>query len=178
MLAKCLSYIVFVSCWGCYKCSMYYNYMHLGHFSLLFLMLSRTENWASVSEWRQSQLLSSKLLCKACKSQQVLNFKRERKRTLSISLKTKRRAQGRNEARWLEGATCMHAQVLSHTAGTALQCPSPVTHPISRALVIASRAFCSACSSSALLPGNQFPFALKLVTYNRHSMCIVAPQQK
>lgn len=80
MLAKCLSYIVFVSCWGCYKCSMYYNYMHLGHFSLLFLMLSCTENWASVSEWRQSQLLSLKPLFKVCKSQQIF-------KNLSISLK-------------------------------------------------------------------------------------------
>lgn len=80
MLAKCLSYIVFVSCWGCYKCSMYYNYMHLGHFSLLFLMLSCTENWAKVSERRQSQLLSLKPLFKAYKSQQIFKY-------LSISLK-------------------------------------------------------------------------------------------
>lgn len=79
MLAKCLGYIVFVSCWGCYKCSMYYNYMHLGHFSLLFLMLSCTENWASVSEGRQSQLLSWKPLFKVCKSQQIF-------KNLSISL--------------------------------------------------------------------------------------------
>lgn len=80
MLPKCLSYIVFVSCWGCYRCSMYYNYMHLGHFSSLFLMLSCTENWAKVSEWRQSQLLSLKSLFKACKSQQIF-------KNLSISLK-------------------------------------------------------------------------------------------
>lgn len=89
MPAKCLSYIVFVSCWGCYKCSMYYNYMHLGDFSLLFLMLSCTENWASVSERRQSQLLSFKPLFKVCKPQQILPKKKKKlskKKPLCISL--------------------------------------------------------------------------------------------
>lgn len=158
MLAKCLGYIVFVSCWGCYKCSMYYNYMHLGHFSLLFLMLSCTENWASVSEWRQSQLLSLKPLFKVCKSQQIF-------KNLSISLKIYSEimmpveTKKVNGAGWLWRATCTSCPFPHCRGCSAMLClHQPV--PLSRDCGILSRAFCSTCSSGALLQGKQFLFVL------------------
>lgn len=49
-------------------------------FFFAVLMVSCTENWASVSEGRQSQLLSLKPLFKVCKSQQIF-------KNLSISFK-------------------------------------------------------------------------------------------
>lgn len=54
--------------------------------------------------------------------------------------------------------------------------PPPLACPVPRDRALVSRAFCSTCSSSALLLGNQFLFVLKLVTYKRPFMCIVVPQ--
>lgn len=127
MLAKCLGYIVFVSCWGCYKCSMYYNYMHLGHFSLLFLMLSCTENWASVSEWRQSQLLSLKPLFKVCKSQQIF-------KNLSISLETHSKIMmpvetKKGEWSWMAVESHMHIPPFPTPQGLLSHAPSPLACP-------------------------------------------------
>lgn len=127
MLAKCLGYIVFVSCWGCYKCSMYYNYMHLGHFSLLFLMLSCTENWASVSEWRQSQLLSLKPLFKVCKSQQIF-------KNLSISLETHSKIMmpvetKKGEWSWMAVESHMHILPFPTPQGLLSHAPSPLACP-------------------------------------------------
>lgn len=81
-----------------------------------------------------------------------------------------------NEAGWPVGATCMCLRALSCAADAAQQCSIPIPCSVSRARITVSTAFCSTYSSSALLPGKQFLFVLKLVTYKRPFVCIVVPQ--